>query len=65
LFKAPSLTAVELDPENGTDFTFTVSTDDRMSFALKWGEVAGGCRKLHHEELHNLYCSHKIIRVIK
>jgi hypothetical protein len=27
--------------------------------------VAGGCRKLHNEELHNLYSSASIIRIIK
>jgi hypothetical protein len=29
------------------------------------GEVIGGWRKLHNEELHNLYCSPCIIRMIK
>jgi hypothetical protein len=28
-------------------------------------EVIGGWRKLHNEELHNLYCSPSIITVIK
>jgi hypothetical protein len=28
-------------------------------------EVIGGLRKLHDEELHNLYCSPSIIRIIK
>jgi hypothetical protein len=28
-------------------------------------EVIGGWRKLHNEELHNLYCSSSIIRIIK
>jgi hypothetical protein len=27
--------------------------------------VTGGCRKLHNEELHNLYYSPSIIRMIK
>jgi hypothetical protein len=27
--------------------------------------VIGGCRKLHNEELHNLYSSPSIIRMIK
>jgi hypothetical protein len=27
--------------------------------------VTGGWRKLHNEELHNLYCSPNIIRIIK
>jgi hypothetical protein len=28
-------------------------------------EVVGGCRRLHKAELHNLYASSNIIRVIK
>jgi hypothetical protein len=28
-------------------------------------EVTGDCRKLHNEELHNLYSSRSIIRIIK
>jgi hypothetical protein len=28
-------------------------------------EVTGGCRKLHNEELHNLYSSPKIIKMIE
>jgi hypothetical protein len=31
----------------------------------KTGEVTGGWRKLHNEELHNLYSSTSIIRMIK
>jgi hypothetical protein len=31
----------------------------------KRDEATGGWRKLHNEELHNLYCSADIIRVIK
>jgi hypothetical protein len=31
----------------------------------KRDEVIGGWRKLHNEELHNLYCSPSIIRIIK
>jgi hypothetical protein len=31
----------------------------------KWEEVAGGLRRLHNEELHNLYASRNIIRVVK
>jgi hypothetical protein len=29
------------------------------------GEVTGGWRKMHNEELHNLYCLQTIIRTIK
>jgi hypothetical protein len=35
------------------------------SFVPKREEVAGGWRRLHNEELHNLYCSTNIIRVMK
>jgi hypothetical protein len=37
----------------------------RRIFGLKRDEVVGGWRKLHNEELHNLYCSPSIVRVIK
>jgi hypothetical protein len=37
----------------------------RRIFGPKRDEVTGGCRKLHNEELHNLYSSQSIIRVIK
>jgi hypothetical protein len=31
----------------------------------KWDEVTGSSRKLHYEELHNLYSSPSIIRMMK
>jgi hypothetical protein len=34
-------------------------------FGPKRDEVTGGLRKLHNEELHGLYCSPSIVRVIK
>jgi hypothetical protein len=37
----------------------------RRIFGSKRDEVTGGWRKLHNEELHGLYSSHSIIRVIK
>jgi hypothetical protein len=37
----------------------------RRIFGLKRDEVTGGLRKLHNEELHDLYSSHSIIRIIK
>jgi hypothetical protein len=37
----------------------------RRLFGLKGDEVIRGWRKLHNEELHNLYFSPNIIRVIK
>jgi hypothetical protein len=37
----------------------------RRIFRPKRDEVLGGWRKLHNEELHNLYSSPSIIRMIK
>jgi len=37
----------------------------KIIFGHKREEVKGGCRKLNNEELHNLYTSPNIIRVIK
>jgi hypothetical protein len=37
----------------------------RGMFRPKGEEVAGGWRRLHTEELHNLYTSQNIIQVIK
>jgi hypothetical protein len=37
----------------------------RKKFGHKREKVAGGWRKLHNEELHNLYASQYIIRMIK
>jgi hypothetical protein len=37
----------------------------RKIFGPKRDEVIGGWRKLHNEELHNLYCSPSIITIIK
>jgi hypothetical protein len=36
----------------------------RLIFGPKRDEVTGGWRKLHNEELHNLYSSPNIIRMI-
>jgi hypothetical protein len=36
----------------------------RRIFGLKGDEVTGEWRKLHNEELHNLYSSPSIIRII-
>jgi hypothetical protein len=30
-----------------------------------WDEVTGGCRKLHKEELHDVYSSPSILRIIR
>jgi hypothetical protein len=37
----------------------------RGIFGQKRDEVTGGLIKLHNEEIHNLYCSLSIIRIIK
>jgi hypothetical protein len=37
----------------------------RRIFGPKRDGVTGGCRKLHNKELHDLYCSPSIIRIIK
>jgi hypothetical protein len=37
----------------------------RRIFGLNRDEVSGGWRKLHNEELHNLYSSPSIIRMMK
>jgi hypothetical protein len=37
----------------------------RRIFGPMRDEVAGGWRKLHNEELHNLYTTPNIIRMIK
>jgi hypothetical protein len=37
----------------------------RRIFGPKRDEVTGGWRKLHNEEIHNLYPSQSIIRIIK
>jgi hypothetical protein len=37
----------------------------RRIFGLKRNEAKRGWRKLNNEELHNLYCSPGVIRMIK
>ena len=37
----------------------------RKIFGPKWEEVTGDWRKLHNEELHDLYCSTGIFTVIR
>jgi hypothetical protein len=37
----------------------------RRIFGPKRGELMGGWRKLHDEEVHNLYSRPNIIRIIK
>ena len=38
---------------------------EREVFAPRRDEVTGEWRRLHNEELNDLYCSHNIVRVIK
>jgi hypothetical protein len=48
--------------------SYTESNNNRVLrriFGPKRDEVTGGWRKLHNEELHNLYSSPSIIRMIK
>jgi hypothetical protein len=37
----------------------------RRIFGPKWDEVTGGWRQLHNEELHDLYCSPSVSRIIQ
>jgi hypothetical protein len=37
----------------------------RGTFGSKRDEVTGECRKLHNQELNDLYCSPNIVRMIK
>jgi hypothetical protein len=34
-------------------------------FGPKWHDIVEGLRKMHSKELHNLYCSPNIIKMIK
>jgi hypothetical protein len=51
----------------GESWSLTELTEQvlRRIFGPKREEVAGGWRRLHNEELHNLYASFNIIRMIK
>jgi hypothetical protein len=37
----------------------------RRTLGLKRGEIIGGWRKLHNEELHNLYSSPSVLNMMK
>jgi len=39
--------------------------EKKLIFELKRDEVTGEWRKLHNEEINDLYCSPNIVRVIK
>jgi hypothetical protein len=52
----------------GAEFSLVFVFENRVLrkiFGPKRDEVVGGWRKLQNEELHNLYCSPSIIRIIK
>jgi hypothetical protein len=44
---------------------FKQRTLSRIKLKQRIFFIAGGCRKLHDEELHNLFSSQSIIRLIK
>jgi hypothetical protein len=48
-------------------WSLTIREEHRLKriFGPKRNEVTGEWRKLHNEELHNLYCSCSTIRIIK
>jgi hypothetical protein len=55
---------VKLGHTLGEEYRLWVS-ENRVLFGPKREEMGGGWRRLHNEELHNLYTSPNIIRVIK
>jgi len=56
------LTCAEISAlHSGVLFNFVL----RRISGPKREKIAGGCRRLHHEELCNLYTSLDIVRVIK
>jgi hypothetical protein len=50
---------------NELNVSFIVIIWLRIIFVPEREEVAGSWRRLHNEELHNMYSSSNIIRVIK
>jgi hypothetical protein len=56
---------VTRDPLNTEELRVCVNWVLRRIFGPKRNAVTGGWRKLHNEELHNLYSSPNIIRMIK
>jgi hypothetical protein len=47
------------------NWSLTLLEEKRRIFGTKREEVVGGWIRLHNEELHNLYASPNVIRVIK
>jgi hypothetical protein len=63
-----SLTCFQLQNLCKPDTNFTEGFENRVLRRIFWSkrdEVTGGWRKLHNEELHNLYSSRSIIIMIK
>jgi hypothetical protein len=52
-------------PKGRTQIEGVLEQGAEANIGRKREEVAGGWRRLHNEELHNLYASLNIIRVIK
>jgi hypothetical protein len=71
----PLLLFIECCVLDSQDWSLTLREEHRLRvfenrvfrgiFGPKRDEVTGGWRKLHNEELHNLYSSRSIIRMIK
>jgi hypothetical protein len=53
------------DIKRGTQIEVLLEQDTEENFVPKRDDVTGGWRKLHNEELHNLYSSPSIIRMIR
>jgi hypothetical protein len=60
---SPLRTETNLVSESTSSFNCNMPLSEPLIFGPKRDEVAGGWRRLHNEELHNLYTSPDIIRV--
>jgi hypothetical protein len=60
-----SLPSRSISPTSILIFLIIVPTEQRRIFGPKKDDVTGDWRKLHNEELHNLYSSPNIMRMIK
>jgi phosphatidylinositol kinase/protein kinase (PI-3 family) len=64
-FEIPNRFADMENSDDNLDINRAWETIRERIFGPKRDEVTGGWRKLHNEELHNLYSSPSIIRMIK